>query len=96
MIAFQELGVLGRSESEPVFFRWRWHYYFPSLPLWGVLALLLVLLPENRKRQAWLMLIPPLCVAALWQGVGLAFGPSEGLESFGYFWTSLTIAWAAA
>ncbi|MBN1588281.1 MAG: hypothetical protein JW888_02075 [Pirellulales bacterium] len=74
---------------------WRWYYGYPSLPLWAVLGVLLVVPSKNRNRQAWLILILPLLVAGLAQALLLATGPSGGTETFCYFLTAAVIAWAS-
>ncbi|MBN2024798.1 MAG: hypothetical protein JW809_18610 [Pirellulales bacterium] len=57
--------------------------------------MLLVVPRANRNRQAWLILILPLPLAAFWQVLWLVLGPSYALESMALWTTSLAIAWAS-
>jgi hypothetical protein len=96
IVASENLGELGRAESEPVLLNWRWYHYVPGLPPWIVLGLLLVLPRHNRNRQAWLILILPLLVAAFWQLILAALPePSAELGFAASFVTALAIAWAS-
>jgi len=88
------LGALGPKEGPPVEIAWRWYYGVPSMPLWILLGLLVVVPPHNRNGQAWLILVLPLLVGGLGGLVLLATGPSENLEPMFYFLTALAIAWA--
>lgn len=55
----------GAAEGKPVMVPWRWHYSRPTLLLWIALAVLLFLPRENRKWQAWLILVVPLLALML-------------------------------
>ena len=46
-----------------MFIQWRWYCNVPSLPLWVLLLLLIVVPKHNRHRQAWLILPLPLLAA---------------------------------
>ena len=58
IVASQDIGPLGAKDGSPVTFPWRWYYSVPTLPLWALIVLLLVVPKANRHRQAWLILIP--------------------------------------
>ena len=70
---------------------WHWYYSLPSLPLWGLLVLLLVAPRHNRDRRAWLILVLPLLVAGFGQLMSLASG---SISIMFYFLTIVSIAWA--
>jgi hypothetical protein len=72
---------------------WRWHYSVPSLALWVLLAILVVVPRHNRNSQAWLMVIGPLAVAGVGQLWYWATGPSE-VDGLFYFLTVVAAAWA--
>ena len=81
-----------------MFVQWQQFYNAPTLSLWIVLGLLLVVPRHNRHRQAWLILILPLAVAGFWQVLSLAVDLHEdapGLETLPYFSLSLAIAWTS-
>ncbi len=96
IVAWQEIGQLGRRNSAPVLFHWRWYHYATTAPLWAAILLLLVLPRANRNRQAWLILVPLLLVLALWRvailSIGL-FGREEIFSS--WLVVTWTMAWAA-
>jgi len=48
-------------------FHWRWHYHVPSLAVWGLIGLLLVVPKANRDRRAWLILVPLVVVMLVWR-----------------------------
>ncbi len=79
---------------------WRWWYRVPSLGLWALIALLLVVRRANRRWQAWLILVPPVVVLLLWQMlaallVALASMPTSVAESFGFFVVSGVLGFTA-
>jgi len=67
LVATQDVGPGDVRTSQSVVFHWPWYYHVPGLGLWGCVLLLLVGLKENRKRQAWLVLIPLGLVALVWR-----------------------------
>ena len=93
-MATQDLGGLGFSEGAPVFIKWRWYHNLPGLPLW-IWLLLAVMLPHNRHRQAWLILLLPLLAAGFALFIQLLIPESSGAESFGQFVVALSIAWTS-
>ncbi len=63
-MASHDLGAVGAKEGKPVLVQWRWFNSKPTLPLWIGLLLLLIVPQENRKWQAWLILVVPLLAVA--------------------------------
>ena len=95
IVASQELGQLGRSDSAPVMFHWRWYYHTTTAPLWAAIILLLAVPRANRTRRAWLILIPSLFVLILWRvpitWLDFIGDPSHLLDWLIVTWT---MAWA--
>jgi hypothetical protein len=75
--------------------RWYWFYHVPSLPLWILVAALLVAIPSNRNWQAGLILVPLIAVSLMWRMVARLFGLApETAEALGGFSITLAMAWA--
>jgi hypothetical protein len=82
-------------EGSPTPFHWRWYYHLPTLPLWGLILVLLVVPKANRNRQAWLILIPLVLVLLVCRmPARLLSMPDEVTEVFGFIITSLAMAWS--
>ena len=95
IVASQELGNLGPRKSEPTLFRWQWYHHVPSLALWVVIFMLLVLVKGNRNRQAWLILLPLLAVTVISRMIPRLFLLSPAtVEAFASFSVSIAAAWA--
>jgi len=78
-----------------VLFHWRWWYHVPSLPLWAIVFLLLVVPKANRHRQAWLIVIPLGLVLLVWRmPATLLSWPDESTERLGFFVVSGAMAWS--
>jgi hypothetical protein len=91
-----DLGPLGPKEGRPTTFAWRWYYSLPMLPLWALIAVLLVAVRANRHPPAWLILIPLGEVVLVWQMLMTLLGVSdEAAEMLRFFVESLAIAWTA-
>ena len=94
VIASQELGQFGTAETASVPFSWRWYYHTPSLPIWGLLLALLILVRGNHTWQAWLILIPPLLVMLIWRMFArLVSLPPSAAEPLGNMFVALAGAW---
>lgn len=95
-MASHDLGELGAEEGKAALVQWRWLYSKPTLPLWVGLFLLLVLPKENRKWQAWLILVLPLLAAALRLFYFVpGFGSSAGFDLSIQLIVTFAIGWAA-
>ncbi len=88
-----DLGALGPSEGESVFYNWPWYYGVPSLSLWVVLALATVLPRANRTPKVLLIVAPVPIVYGGWlafvQWVLPASIPPD--ESFNTFILALAV-----
>lgn len=65
LVATRDLGGLGPAETEPVTIEWRWYYHLFGRTVWILVALLLVVVKENRRLEAWAILIPALVLNML-------------------------------
>jgi len=57
IVAFEDIGQLGPSESPPAQVEWHWYYHLFGPSTWALPLLLLIALPENRSRQVWMILV---------------------------------------
>ena len=97
VVATLDLGGLGPHKSEPVLVEWQWYYHLPSFAGWALIVALLVLVKENRNRQAWLILTPFLLLSEiLWPWteriLALVLGNADQYEAE-FQW--LVVAWTA-
>ena len=96
IVVSHNLGKLGAEEGKPVLVQWRWFDSKPTLPLWIALLLLLVVPKENRKWQAWLILVVPLGAVALRLFYFVpSFGSSAQFDLMIQSIVTFAIAWAA-
>jgi len=96
IVASHDLGELGQVESEPVVLRWRWYYHFPLAILWIPLALLLIGVKENRKWQAWLILMAIFAAMVFWgMLVRLFMMPSFASDPITFLFGAVAMSWAA-
>jgi hypothetical protein len=94
ILASQHLGDLGAGTSAPAILDWRWYYQVPGLAFWCLVVLPLALVKENRRRQAWAIVLPLLAVLVAGRMISilLALSPATG-EAFGRFVMTLATAW---
>ncbi len=94
IVASQDLGERGVYNSPSLVVDWRWYNHLPNLAFWALALPLLVLLKENRHRQAWAILI---ALAAVVLGCRLLavllFMPPGTAETFCTFLTTVATAW---
>jgi hypothetical protein len=95
IVVSQAIGALGAEEGTPVPIHGRWYYHVPALPLWALILLLLVVPKANRHRQAWLILIPPMLLIALWQLLARLVSMPDESETTGLLLLSLAVGWSA-
>jgi hypothetical protein len=95
IVASQDVGQLGPRDGAPVVVAWRWHYVIPDWPLWALLALLLVAPRANRRRQAWLILVPLGLVLIVWRMPATLLSMSDGVtESLGFLVVTGVMGWS--
>lgn len=88
------MGKAGLNAASPAYCDWRWYYHVPSLALWGLIGLALVVPKENRTPQAWLILIPLFLVMVLWQMPARLFSlPPSAANPLGFMVNSVAMAW---
>lgn len=89
------LGADGLRESDPVFYHWPWYNHIPSLGLWILLAVALVVPKANRDRRALLVLVPALILMLLLRPFLRMTGANAGdLEQFRMLFGSLVVGLA--
>ena len=89
---------MGPGESEPAVVEWQWYYHLPSFAGWALIVALLVLVKENRNRQAWLILIPFLLLSEiLWPWIERLFSLLSAGAALWYCdpFQWLLVAWTA-
>jgi hypothetical protein len=89
-VASQPLAASIAVEGRPVVLRWSWLDSASSLAPWALIAVLLVVPRENRRRQAWLILIPLALLIGLWDmPFRLLSVPVSSAEVFGFLVAAL-------
>ena len=83
-------------DGPPVVFHWRWYYHLVSIAFWALILLPALLVKENRRWQAWAILIPLLVIVVICQMLA-NLGTSQGgaVDEFWSFVVTLAAAWAA-
>jgi len=90
--ASADIGQLGPKDSDAAVYKWKLYYSAPSLTLWAVLLLSIILDKANRNPHALLVLVPLLIVNLLWSIFKKAVGfPSAQAEMFNMLFYSLTV-----
>ncbi len=90
------LGELA-APIEPVALEWHWYDHLPGFSGWVLILAILLVVKENRNRQAWLILIPFLLLSeALWPWIASLFSLNSvgGLHT-AVAYQSLIVAWTA-
>jgi hypothetical protein len=76
----QDIGSLGIKEGTATIYSWKWYYSAPALGLWIVLALVILLVRDNRDPRVLLIFIPIFLVRLLWSWFQPILGaPSDAL-----------------
>ena len=97
IVASVDLGEMGHRQSQPVLVPWHWYDQLADFAGWALLGVLLVLVKENRNRQALTILIPFLLLSeVLWPWIAyllalLSVDTSQ--VSYPYQW--LAVTWTA-
>ena len=97
VVASEEMGELGSGESEPAVIDWHWYYHVPSFSMWALPLVLLIVLPENRTRQTWMILIPVIVLTVfVWPLLArlLSFRSLDA-ERYGIQFDALVASWAS-
>ncbi len=97
IVASADLGEMGHRQSQPVLVEWHWYDQLSDFTGWALIGVLLVLVRENRNRQALMILIPFVFLSEiLWPWIAyllalLSVDPSQ--IHYPYQW--LLVAWTA-
>jgi len=89
---------MGSQEGTAIVYNWKWYHSAPTLALWVVLVLAIVLVKDNRNPHALLILVPLLIANLLWSIFRKTLGfRSSDAEMFGMVFNSLvmgiTVLW---
>lgn len=76
IIATQDLGRLSDGTGKPVIYNWKFYYNVPGVVPWIILALVIVLVKDNRTPKAMPILIPLLIIN------GIVFLIFKSISSF--------------
>jgi hypothetical protein len=97
IIVSEELGEMGRVESEPILYAWGWHHHVPGLAAWMMILALLAIPIAKRRPKSWLIVIPPALAMILWQMPMRLFSmPPAAAQTFDLILTAAAMAWAFA
>jgi len=97
IVASAELGEMGRGQTRPILVDWQWYDQLAPYAGWVLLGVLLLVVKENRNRQALLVLIPFLLLSEIiwpWLVYFLA-SLSVDTAQFGEPFQWLLVAWTA-
>lgn len=79
----EDIGNLGIKEGTATIYPWKWYQSMPALGLWIILALVILLVRDNRDPRVLLIFIPIFLIRLLWSRFQPILGaPSEVLEVF--------------
>jgi hypothetical protein len=97
VVASADLGAMGHRQSEPVLVEWHWYDQLSNFAGWALIAVLLVLVKENRNREALMVLVPFVLLSELlwpWIAYFLAvLSVDTGQIAYPFQW--LLVAWTA-
>ena len=80
----EDIGSLGIKEGTATIYPWKWYYSAPALGSWIVLALVILLVRDNRDPRVLLIFIPIFLIRLLWSLFLPILGvPSSVLVVFG-------------
>jgi hypothetical protein len=96
-VAFSDLGKLGPGQSEQAVVEWHWYDHLPGFSGWALIAALLILVKENRNRQAWSIVILFLLLSeVVWPwGERLFSLSSTTVQIYGDAFQWLVVVWTA-
>ena len=78
-----DISDLVTKEGTATIYPWKWYYSAPALGLWIILALVILLVRDNRDPRVLLIFIPNFLVRLLWLRFQPILGaPSDVLEVF--------------
>lgn len=80
----EDIGSLGIKKGTATIYPWKWYYSAPALGSWIVLALVILLVRDNRDPRVLLIFIPIFLIRLLWSLFLPILGvPSSVLVVFG-------------
>ncbi|MGB2863669.1 MAG: hypothetical protein WBC05_10130 [Sedimentisphaerales bacterium] len=91
----EDIAGLGIKEGTATIYPWKWYFSMPALGLWIVLALVILLVRDNRDPRVLLIFIPIFLIRMLWSRFQPTLGaPSDVLEVFRVLIDALAIGMA--
>jgi len=91
----EDISNLGIKEGTATIYPWKWYYSAPALVIWIILALVILLVRDNRDPRVLLIFIPIFLVRLLWSWFQPILGaPSEVLEVFRVLIDALVVGMA--
>jgi hypothetical protein len=91
----EAIGSLGIKEGTATIYSWKWYHSVPGLGLWIVLALVILLVRDNRDPRVLLIFIPIFLVRLLWSLFQPILGaPSDVLAIIGVLVDALAVGMA--
>lgn len=95
-MALNDLGDLGRTESDPVTYTWSFIDNLSGLVVWVAVLIVFILFRENWTPKAFLILLPMFVVSVVWLGLKKATGmPSNAAMMYDIIFNSLVAGIAA-
>ena len=97
IVASADLGAMGQRQSQPLLVPWHWYDQLSGFAGWALLGVLLLLVKENRNREALTILIPFVLLSEIlwpWTAYLLAV-LSVDTGQIGYPVQWLLVAWTA-
>jgi len=97
----EDIGSLGIKEGTATLYSWKWYHSMPALGLWIVLALVILLVRDNRDPHVLLIFIPIFLIRLLWSRFQPILGaPSDVLAVLGMlvdaFVVGMAVLWLLA
>ena len=97
IVASGDLGAMGHQQSQPLLVEWHWYDQLSSFAGWALIGVLLVLVKENRNREALAILFPFILLSEIlwpWMAYLLALlSVDTSHVSYPYQW--LLVTWTA-
>ena len=97
IVASADLGEMGHRQSQPVLVEWHWYDQLSDFAGWALIGVLLVLVKENRNRQALTILIPFVFLSEiLWPWIAYLLALlSVDTSQLNYPYQWLLVTWTA-
>jgi len=101
-VASSDIGDLGPSRGLEAFYNWRWYHNIPSLALWLILIVAMIVIKANHTIRILFIFMPLLILSVLWFLITkmMNFRSYADVETFNMMFNSLvagiTLLWLFA